>query len=100
MFAQLIVVLAVLALAIADPVKPTLPSQYMVTDINMVMDTNAGYPPHYTEEGTCVCVGGCLVYSCRYTGQSYCYFPVVFRHVLTPLPPLSLSPGGPHKELP
>jgi hypothetical protein len=50
MFAQLIVVLAILALAIADPVKPTLPSQYMVTDINMVMDTNAGYPPHYTEE--------------------------------------------------
>jgi len=81
MFAQLIVVLAVLAMAIADPVKPTLPSQYMVTDINMVMDTNAGYPPHYTEEGTYV--GGCLVYSYRYTGQSYCYFPVVLRHVLT-----------------
>jgi hypothetical protein len=54
MFAQLIVVLSVLALAIADPVKPTMPSQYMVTDINMVMDTNAGYPPHYTEEGKCV----------------------------------------------
>lgn len=82
MFAQLIVVLAVLALAIADPVKPTLPSQYMVTDINMIMDTNAGYPPHYTEEGTYVCLcGGVLsvVYSYRYTGQSYCYFPVVFR---------------------
>jgi len=56
MFAQLIVVLAALALAMADPTKPTMPSQYMVTDINTIIDTNAGYPPHYTEEGTCVCL--------------------------------------------
>ena len=51
MFAQLIVLLSVVAVALsADPALPTLPSQYVVEDISVVMDTNAGYPPHYTEQ--------------------------------------------------
>lgn len=49
MFA-LFVILAVLAVVFAqNPAVPTLPAQYMVTNVNMVMNTNAGYPPHYTE---------------------------------------------------
>jgi len=52
MFSQLVVVIAALAAVVMaqEPAKPAMPSQYMVTDINTVMDTNAGYPPHYTEE--------------------------------------------------
>ena len=81
MLAQLIVVLSVLVLAFADPAKPTMPSQYMVTNINMVMDTNAGYPPHYTEEGTYVLSAIC-------TAQSYSvHFHLFYPSQLTIAPP-------------
>lgn len=49
MIAQLFVLLAVLVAALAQPALPTLPAQYMVENIYTVIDTNAGYPPHYTE---------------------------------------------------
>ena len=46
---KILSILAVLGVAIADPAKPELPSQYSVTNIQLHMDTNAGYPPHYDE---------------------------------------------------
>jgi hypothetical protein len=50
MFTQLLVIMAIMAVAFAaDPAIPTLPAQYSVEDISMHMETNAGYPPKYTE---------------------------------------------------
>jgi len=51
MFAHMIALFAVVAVALAaDPTIPALASQYVVEDIALSMDTNAGYPPHYTEQ--------------------------------------------------
>ena len=44
---KILSILAVLGVAIADPAKPELPSQYSVTNIQLHMETNAGYPPHH-----------------------------------------------------
>jgi hypothetical protein len=49
MFATVLLMAGVVAVAVADPALPTLPSQYTVKDISIEMFTNAGYPPHYTE---------------------------------------------------
>ena len=52
MLASVLVLIAVIAMAFADPALPTLPQQYMVDNIAVEMKTNAGYPPHYTETDT------------------------------------------------
>ena len=50
-FYLVLIALAIVGVALsATPDLPVSPTQYMVSDINQVMDTNAGYPPHYTEE--------------------------------------------------
>jgi hypothetical protein len=50
MIANILALLAVIAVALADtPALPAQPTQYMVDDISLDMKTNAGYPPHYTQ---------------------------------------------------
>jgi hypothetical protein len=49
MLTLLVLIAFIAVLVAADPAKPTLPSQYSQGESNVVMDTNAGYPPHYEE---------------------------------------------------
>ena len=46
---KILTLMAVIGAALADPAKPELPTQYSVSNVQTVVDTNAGYPPHYTE---------------------------------------------------
>jgi hypothetical protein len=46
----LVVLIAILAVVASDPDAPTFLSQYSIKgDSNIAIDTNAGFPPHYTE---------------------------------------------------